>query len=385
MISKDSTEFSQFSQFFAVFTFPSVYCIDHSGKPLVVMTGKQTAEVLRSKLSEAFVKMQEQVTGSSTDHGSVSNVENSVIPERQSPEVQSASLSSASGGSASESHTEKLKRYEEKIKKRRDQKSEAKNKHEIQQEVERRSQGKDVMKLKDMQAEQRNKNWLKERQKQKEHAQLARDQVRAKLEQDRREREDKQRTASSTRQRSQTSTSQPLSSSTTSTSAMCRVQLRLPMGSTKVVELRPDDPLRMLRERVSELLDTDSTKLSLVRLYPREELTTGMDLQSMVDLKLAPSGVIIVKVDKMFSADNGGSNVVFTTLMNALNFVLWIFSMIKKCVVGFFSSPTEPPADQEARSPSRSDGQLHKFRQEDYKDEDSDDMGTYNGNSTQQQ
>lgn len=56
-------------------------------------------------------KMQEQVTGSSTDHGSVSNVENSVIPERQSPEVQSASLSSASGGSASESHTEKLKRY----------------------------------------------------------------------------------------------------------------------------------------------------------------------------------------------------------------------------------------------------------------------------------
>lgn len=56
-------------------------------------------------------KMQEQVTGSSTDHGSVSNVENSVIPERQSPEVQSASLSSASGGSASESHAEKLKRY----------------------------------------------------------------------------------------------------------------------------------------------------------------------------------------------------------------------------------------------------------------------------------
>lgn len=45
-----------------------------------------------------------------------------------------------------------------------------------------------------LQAEQRNEIWLKERQKQKEEAQLARNEVRAKLEQDRREREDRNQT-----------------------------------------------------------------------------------------------------------------------------------------------------------------------------------------------
>lgn len=43
------------------------------------------------------------------------------------------------------------------------------------------------------QAEQQNKSWMAERQKQKEEAKLAREEVRAKLEQDRREREDRQR------------------------------------------------------------------------------------------------------------------------------------------------------------------------------------------------
>lgn len=43
-----------FGQSVAVFVFPSVYCIDLSGKPLVVMNGQQTAEALKIKLSEAF-------------------------------------------------------------------------------------------------------------------------------------------------------------------------------------------------------------------------------------------------------------------------------------------------------------------------------------------
>lgn len=43
----------------------------------------------------------------------------------------------------------------------------------------------------------------------------------------------------------------------------------------------------------------DTPKFSLIRLYPRQELTSDVDMQSMVDLKLAPTGVIIVKVDKV--------------------------------------------------------------------------------------
>ena len=81
---------------------------------------------------------------------------------------------------------------------------------EKDKEKERREQGRNIAKVKEMQvtfalflcygtrsaliqAEQRNKNWMAERQKQKEEARLAREEIRAKLEQDRREREDRQR------------------------------------------------------------------------------------------------------------------------------------------------------------------------------------------------
>ena len=39
----------------AVFVFPSIYCIDLSGKPLIVLNGKQSEEVLKLKLNEAFL------------------------------------------------------------------------------------------------------------------------------------------------------------------------------------------------------------------------------------------------------------------------------------------------------------------------------------------
>lgn len=50
---------------------------------------------------------------------------------------------------------------------------------------------------------------------------------------------------------------------------------------------------------IIQVVDTASASLSLIRLYPRLELTADMDVQSMVDLKLTPTGVIIVKVDKV--------------------------------------------------------------------------------------
>ena len=39
----------------------------------------------------------------------------------------------------------------------------------------------------------------------------------------------------------------------------------------------------------------NSSTFSLTRLYPRQELTTDMNMQSMVELKLVPTGVVIVR------------------------------------------------------------------------------------------
>ena len=48
-----------------------------------------------------------------------------------------------------------------------------------------------------------------------------------------------------------------------------------------------------------QVLDSGSASFSLVRLYPRQELTSDMDLQSMIEMNLVPTGVVIVKMVKV--------------------------------------------------------------------------------------
>ncbi len=48
-----------------------------------------------------------------------------------------------------------------------------------------------------------------------------------------------------------------------------------------------------------QVLDATLEKFSLIRLYPRQELTSDMDLQSLKELNLVPTGVVIVKMDKV--------------------------------------------------------------------------------------
>ena len=49
-----------------------------------------------------------------------------------------------------------------------------------------------------------------------------------------------------------------------------------------------------------QVLDVGSADFSLTRLYPRLELTVDMELKTMVDLELAPTGVIIIKMKKVY-------------------------------------------------------------------------------------
>ncbi|CAI7988758.1 UBX domain-containing protein 4 [Geodia barretti] len=60
-IAKGSLEHQQFSQVYPVFIFPSVFCIGLTGKALAIMNGKQTADELKEKLTEAFQKLNEEL------------------------------------------------------------------------------------------------------------------------------------------------------------------------------------------------------------------------------------------------------------------------------------------------------------------------------------
>ena len=65
--------------------------------------------------------------------------------------------------------------------------------HEKQQEIKRRQQGKEMSTFQQQQEELRNQTWIHERKRQKEEAKKAREEIKAKLEQDRLERQARQR------------------------------------------------------------------------------------------------------------------------------------------------------------------------------------------------
>lgn len=48
-----------------------------------------------------------------------------------------------------------------------------------------------------------------------------------------------------------------------------------------------------------QVLDENSSRISLMSVYPRQELTSEMDSLSMTELGLMPTGVIIVRMEKV--------------------------------------------------------------------------------------
>jgi len=62
-VAKDSLEYQQFSQLYVVFVFPSIFCIGMTGKTLVIMNGPQSSTQIGDKLTEAFQKLQSELSG----------------------------------------------------------------------------------------------------------------------------------------------------------------------------------------------------------------------------------------------------------------------------------------------------------------------------------
>ena len=122
------------------------------------------------------------------------------------------------------------------------------------------------------QEKQQQQSWLEERRKQREDEKRAREEVRAKLAQDRLERQAaSSRTDAASRTNNRTEAASRTNSRTEGTSrtnnrtdgasrtnsrtnsSVCRIQLKLPAGRSEVLELSPSDTLGELRSRIAEV------------------------------------------------------------------------------------------------------------------------------------
>ena len=77
--------------------------------------------------------------------------------------------------------------------------------------------------------------------------------------------------------------------------------------------------------------------ISLKSVYPHRELTSSMDSQSMVELELAPAGVVIVKIKKVYKTDdiNEPSNYLQIFLIPFIHtlFKIMVFALHYTCSI----------------------------------------------------
>jgi len=147
--------------------------------------------------------------------------------------------------------------------------------------------------------------------------------------------------------------------------------------------------------------------VTLTSMSPHSELDPELDSQNMVQLQLAPSAVILVRLKKggisLTSGGGGGvAGSLWAALMGLLQLIVSFLTFIKNALTGVFSGGDQTSSTSSSggrqtqrRAPEHSgrpmsygggEGRVRKFRQEDFQEDDDDKKkSTYNGNSTQQQ
>jgi hypothetical protein len=272
--------------------------------------------------------------------------------------------------------------------------------------LQRREEGKQMAESRKDLEDLHKQTWIQERKKAKEEEKRAREEVLAKLRQDQMEREAqkkaREQAASELRQRSSQSTPQSSpSNSISSSNGVCRLQLRMPSGGKSVVEMKAESRLGTLRERIAEELCVSAESLVLSSTYPRRELTVDMEDTTLVQLGLAPSGVVIVRLNRGSSTGSGkeGSpSSLWGIILSLFQLLMSVVTLVKRlCGWGGGEETAQQNATNTRSYPAGSSSggggtrreRVRRFHPADFEDDTSDDdderRNTYNGNSTEQQ
>lgn len=286
-----------------------------------------------------------------------------------------------------------------------------------QKEAERRQIGQGVQKLREFQKEREILETQKQLKKDKEEDKKAKARIREQIAKDREERaakykkekQEKEELIEERKKAKLMEQQQAAAELEARRSETARIQVRLPDGSSITNTFPSTETLQSLYNFVSEHLGSD-VKLSTT--FPRRTFTEEDFSQTFMSLQLAPSAVIIaVPIGRSVISTTERNNVGILSLLLAPFLFIWNFIY----AVFFGSGSSQPPDTDNTRNTNtsyrnqqqsssstentteftrRTDrpktayqrrtmaGNTHRLA--DMRDDDDDDMGTWNGNSTQQ-
>lgn len=457
----------QFSQIYPVVCIPSCFFIGDNGIPLEVIVGSMTAEALVARIKKvkemhrqnkvaagdnqenhigqcyastsstpATVQPNEpQVYNTRTaetmapqklEERSKESTVNKEHPDNAGPSNRITHHNDEASAKPQESEdlNIRVERVTQKLEEQREQKKEEEAMNDTKVEVERRKVGKDMVEFKRKQEEDRTKRMLEERSRDKEEERLARERIRQQIALDRAERaaryaktkeeaEAAKRASELERQAAEEARKKAINNER---SKMCRIQFRLPDGSSFTNQFLPDACLEEARAFAESHVGGKYGNFELAMTFPRKQFTKEDYKKTLAELELVPNASIILvpggrSTTSMIPSSEGG---LWTFLRTLFYPIVAIWRFINNFL--FAGDPTQrssggnanpaqaqaqpetsrnPPsvvtdADREVRrrrmlekrgEDFKKEGRIYRLRREEDTD---DDNNTWNGNSTQQ-
>ncbi|GIY58880.1 UBX domain-containing protein 4 [Caerostris extrusa] len=294
----------------------------------------------------------------------------------------------------------------------RQQKAQEEKEKEQQDEINRRNVGKAIQQAQQTRHENELKEWAKNRAKEKEEERLAREKVKAMIAQDRAERAAKYQQHKEAEQaereriaRNREETEKAMRNAAMSSND-ARIQFRMPDGSFTTHCFSADVPLEEARRFVREVIQPPFSHFSLCTTFPRRHFTELNYSESLRDLQLAPSAVLLILPERAVTNVTPGTSFISSIFWTLMSPFTTVWNFIRSFFPGNIPEPdhstrTEAPSNsQEASSknnqPSNTTRQSNEGRKESpfakregnifriNNQSDDDENNTWNGNSTQQ-
>uniref|UniRef100_A0A034W169 UBX domain-containing protein 4 n=2 Tax=Endopterygota TaxID=33392 RepID=A0A034W169_BACDO len=266
-----------------------------------------------------------------------------IVPADEKPQCSTNQGENQNEKDAKAQLEEARKKMEEQRRKRIEEEKQL----EKERELRRRREGKEMQSLQEWQRGQELKELKENIRREKLEEMAARERIRAQIAADRAERAQK---FASPRDESSAATSSDLGTKSGSSSIVnpvtpdsTRIQFRFASGNTAAHVFNCQDTLGKLREYVrTDLLPGTGIKdFTLATTYPKRELNIEHDEQSLAELSLFPSAVILIIGKESTSspaaiiARSGGLLNIFTTLVMAiLSPVFSVFGYLKNFATG---------------------------------------------------
>ncbi|KAJ8925828.1 hypothetical protein NQ315_009679 [Exocentrus adspersus] len=399
-IEANSIPHQQFIEIFNERRVPLIYFIGKNGTALDAITGADDLDSLSNRIQNV---LQKAGIGTANPSPSADLIrgEQSETTERNVVCENGVCRIVGDTGSANTTLQEetaaltpedKVARANELLQKKREEKEREEKENERLKELERRKMGQNVQNLKRWQEDQELKQLKEDRDREKREKQQARDRVLAQIAQDKAERMAKSAPPPEASRPQVVSPPPKLNVNTT------RIQFKFPDGSTSMQEFSNSDLLQAVLAHIKSNMNLPYSNFRLSTTFPRREFTENDYSQTLLDLQLCPTAVILVlpvNNSGLVTSSQGGGGVLSNLIWTLFTPLVHIFGMIKTflfgapAVAGKKTQTAEPPKQPENPRQRLRDstvikrqGNIHRLG--DRRDSEDDDGNTWNGNSTQQ-